>query len=219
MHPITSAVISCAGMGSRLELNMPKCLVPIHGRALIDYMLELLTDIPDIRIVVGFMEEEVVSHVRQLRGDAIFVRNPEFQTTSNTHSLWLASRDLRHPFLTLDGDTIIHPGSFEAFRKHVRPGKSLIGITPTKTQEAVFVELDQHERIVAFQRNPPTPYEWSGVAYLADVTVAQHSPRYVYHILEPMLPLRAHVLDCFEIDTPEDLDFTNKHFVPNALPM
>lgn len=83
------AVISAAGLGSRLELNMPKCLVEIGGRKVIDYQLDLLREIEDLRIVVGFMEEAVISHVREIRNDVLFVRNPDYRTTSTlTASTW-----------------------------------------------------------------------------------------------------------------------------------
>ena len=57
MSIIKHAVISAAGMGSRLGLNMPKCLLQFSGTTIIQHQLELLKDIEDIRIIVGFMEE------------------------------------------------------------------------------------------------------------------------------------------------------------------
>jgi len=50
--------------------------VQVDGHTLIDYQLDLLRDVPDVRIVVGFKEEEVIEHVRKKRPDAVFVRNP-----------------------------------------------------------------------------------------------------------------------------------------------
>jgi choline kinase len=214
MQPVEHAIISCAGMGSRLELNMPKCLIDIHGRCLIDYLLDLLTDIDQIRIVVGFMEDEVISHVRKIRDDAIFVRNPDFHSTSNTYSLWLATRDLQVPFLTVDGDTLIEPTSFRNFCDSIHNGKSLIGITPSKTQEAVFVELDHIGRVTSFRRTPMGEYEWCGVAYLSGVDLSNAGRGFLYNSLETHLPLDAQPLTCFEVDTPEDLDFVLKNFQP-----
>ena len=78
MQNVEHVIISCAGLGSRLGLNKPKCLVEIGGRALIDYQLDLLKDIPDIRIVVGFMEEELIEHVRSIHPNVTFIRNPDY---------------------------------------------------------------------------------------------------------------------------------------------
>src|SRR5690554_1814391 len=115
MQTIDYAIISAAGMGTRLGLNKPKCLVEINGKLVIDHLLELLTDVEQVRIVVGFMEASVISHVQKIRKDVIFVRNPEYKTTSNSHSLWLASHDIKSSFIAIDGDMIIEPLSFKSF--------------------------------------------------------------------------------------------------------
>lgn len=213
MHPVKYAIISAAGMGSRLELNMPKCLVEIGGKRVIDYLLALLQDIENVRIVVGFMEHEVIDHVKKIRDDVVFVRNPHFHTTSNSYSLWRATRDLKEPFIAIDGDMLINPDSFAQFLKACDGKQSVIGIAESKTEEAVFVELDaEDERIVRFRRKPPTPYEWCGIACLKDISMPQEQQTYVYSVLEQHLPLKAHVIECYEIDTPSDLDYATKHF-------
>jgi choline kinase len=160
-------------MGSRLELNMPKCMVEVHGRRVIDYLLDLLKDVQNVRVVVGFMEHEVIDYVRKIRKDVVFVRNPQFQTTSNSYSLWLATRDLTEPFIAIDGDMLIEPASFEKFLKVCDGTRSIIGIAESKTEEAVFVELDDEQNIVAFYRNPRTQYEWCGIACLGRDTHAK----------------------------------------------
>ena len=81
MSIIKHAVISAAGMGTRLGLNMPKCLLQFSGVSIIKHQLELLKDIEDIRVVVGFMEEDVINVVKSIRNDAVFVRNPHYQDT------------------------------------------------------------------------------------------------------------------------------------------
>lgn len=107
MSFIKHAVICAAGMGTRLGMNMPKCLVKIGDKAIIEYQLELLKDVEDIRIVVGFMEEKVIEHVLKIRNDVIFVRNSRYQITTNAYSLSLGSKHLREPYIMLDGDLLI----------------------------------------------------------------------------------------------------------------
>jgi len=216
MRPVRYAVISCAGMGSRLELNMPKCLVEVHGKRVIDYLLDLLKDIPHVRIVVGFMEHELIDYVKRIRKDVVFVRNPEFQTTSNAYSLWLGTRDLKEPFVAIDGDMLIDPASFRQFLAAIDGKESLIGIAESKTEEAVFVELDgtKEPRITAFRRDPRTAHEWCGIAYFHGITMPDSRKGFVYSVLEKHVPLKAQVIDCYEIDTPSDLDYALKHFKP-----
>ena len=212
MHPVKYAVISAAGMGSRLGLNMPKCMIDIHGRRIIDYLLDLLEEIENVRIVVGFMEELIIEHVRKLRDDVVFIRNPNFQTTSNAHSLWLATRDLDEPFISIDGDMLINPASFTEFLIACSGQDSVIGVAKSNTEEAVFVKLDAKKQIVAFQRSPSETYEWCGIAYMSGMRIPQGEHVYVYSVLEKHLPLKAQVIDCCEIDTPADFDHALKNF-------
>ena len=113
MSFIKHAIISAAGMGSRVGLNMPKCLIKFNGTSIIEHQLDLLKDIEDVRIVVGFMEESVVSHVKSIRNDVVFVRNPDYQNTSNTYSINLATSDLKSPYILMDGDLLINKKSTE----------------------------------------------------------------------------------------------------------
>jgi choline kinase len=193
---------------------MPKCLVEISGRRIIDYQLDLLKNVEHIRIVVGFMEDQVIDHVRQIRDDVVFVRNPQFQTTSNSYSLYLATRDLREAFFTIDGDLLIDPASFQDFLAACDGTESVIGITDSKTEEAVFVELDDTKKFInAFYRQPRTPYEWCGIACLSGISINKNQG-YVYREIERHLPLKARNIKCFEVDTPEDLNYAITHFKP-----
>lgn len=212
MHPVKYAVISAAGMGSRLGLNMPKCMIDIHGRRIIDYLLDLLEEIENVRIVVGFMEELIIEHVRKLRDDVVFVRNPNFQTTSNAHSLWLATRDLDEPFIAIDGDMLINRESFSGFLDACKGGDSIVGVAKSNTEEAVYVKLNDQGQVLAFHRKPREVYEWCGIACMSGMQIPQGEQTYVYSVLENYLPLTARIIDCYEIDTPTDLDHALKHF-------
>lgn len=211
MQNIEHVIISCAGLGSRLGLNKPKCLVEIGGYCLIDYQLELLKDIPDIRIVVGFMEEELIEHVRRINPNVTFIRNPDYHSTSNAYSLYLATHMLKNPFLIIDGDLLIEQKSFLHFLDGIDGSQSIIGITPAKTEEAVFVVLNDEKQVIGFQRHPKTAFEWSGIAYLKDIKIDKGG-KYVFSEIEASLPVAAEVINCFEIDTPEDMDIAIKGF-------
>ena len=115
MSPIEHAVISAAGIGSRLGLNKPKCLVEVGGKTLLAQHLERLAEIPNVWVVVGFQEELVIEQVRNLRRDAIIVRNPDFDRTNTLQSIHRVSRYLDRRFLAVDGDTFIENRSFERF--------------------------------------------------------------------------------------------------------
>ena len=208
MSIVEIAIISAAGIGSRLGLNMPKCLVPIGGQRIIDYQLEFLQEVDEVRVVVGFMEEKVIHHVKQRRPDVIFVRNPYYISTSTLQSICLAARNLKGPFLAVDGDLIIEPESGQAFLTQCAQGAPLIGVTPASTEDAVFVRTREKNDgslwVEGFQRDSRTRLEWTGLAFL-DARHISFENKFVYQSLEAYLPLRAEVIHCHEIDTQADL--------------
>lgn len=222
MGKIKHAIISAAGLGSRLGLNTPKCLVKVNDKEIVYYLLQLLDDIEDVRIVVGFKEMDVINAVLKYRTDVTFVRNPDYATTSNAYSLFLASRDLKEPYITLDGDMIIDPDSFKLFLEECNKGNDLIGIASSKSEDAVFVELNELGEITQFQRHTPTSHEWCGIACFSRITVHQET-RYVFNDIEKHMPVASFVIDCFEIDTPQDMsllheegsELLRKYSVPN----
>lgn len=202
---IKNAVICAAGLGSRLGLDLPKCLVDIGDHKLIYYLLELLEDVENVRIVVGFKEEQVMKYVKNIRKDVVFVRNPEYMRTSNAYSLYLGTHDLKDSYLTIDGDMIIEKKSFQSFVDACQPNQNLLGIAKAKTEDAVFVETNDNQEVVAFSRKRIGDNEWAGIAHFTSVKIRKEG-NYIFEELLPHLPLKAQVIECFEIDTPDDLE-------------
>ena len=207
MPAVETVVIGAAGTGSRLGVGIPKCLVAVDGRSIIDHQLDILEGVPELRVVVGYREEQVVRHVISRRPDAIFVRNPAYSRTTTLHSTVLAVRHLGdRPFLALDGDLLLEPDSFEAFlARCAEVGPPLLGICPAGTDEAVFVTRGAGGEITGFRRTPPTAYEWCGPAFLRREHLDDFDG-YVYEALERFLPLPAAEVVAREVDTPADLE-------------
>jgi choline kinase len=218
-------IISAAGLGSRLGMNMPKCLLPLHEGRLIDYQLALLPPGSDVRIVVGFKENEVIEHVGRHWPDVTFVRNPNFATTSNSYSLHLATRWLDGPFIAIDGDLVIDEASFRRFLDHCATAeRTTVGVVPRASEEAVGVRFGKSGEIIEFLR-PDAPgqqacsHEWCGIAYFRDMRI-EPNQKYVFEELARHLPLPAFEIQCSEIDTPSDLERVMQVFAraPMRLP-
>ena len=214
-------VISAAGVGSRLGINMPKCMLPIIDGRLIDYQLALLPPNADVRVVVGFMETEVINHVHKRWPNVIFVRNPAFATTSNTHSLALAMSFFDGPCITIDGDLLIDKLSFESFIAHCETATtSIVGVVEKTSQDAISVQVED-DQVIAFWR-PETSFqascslEWCGIAYLNGIKLSPNQG-YVFEELAKHLPLPALEIICREIDTPQDLDVAMQALKSGAL--
>lgn len=203
--PIQHAIIAAAGMGTRLHRNMPKLLAEINGRRIVSYQMELLKEIPDVRIVVGYQANEVMQIVKEIRPDVKFIVNENYASTNTLQSYYLGSKDLQEPFLLMDGDIIPQKASLDSFL-HAANGGNLIGVSEVNTQDAVFVHLNQHNCIRCFSREEKSPYEWSNIAVVHPKLLAYENT-YVYEQLEKFLPLPAKCVVRLEVDTPSDIQY------------
>jgi choline kinase len=214
MSPLKHVVISAAGIGSRLGLNKPKCLVEVAGRTLLDYHIQRLTWAETVWLVVGFHEDEVIEQAMQLRPDLIVVRNPDYARTNTLQSIYRVSRHLNERFLVVDADTVIEEASFQAFLQAAEEHTELVGVSGYTTSDGVRALLDPNQACVTgFSRDPKHPFEWTGIAVITPRMVVDQ-PIYVYQALEPYLPLPAFELKAFDIDTTSDLDMA-RHVIAN----
>lgn len=128
------ALILAAGMGSRLAPltdNSTKCMVPLHGRPLLAYMLDGLRELGLSRAVV------VVGHgaaaVRALLGDCYlglpisYVENPDYRTTNNVYSVYLAGAQLAaEDTLLIESDLIVDPAILHACAAAAGPAVAVL---------------------------------------------------------------------------------------------
>lgn len=109
----TRAIILSAGQGRRLlplTEDIPKCLLPVGGKPVIEWQIEALlaAGVHDITVVTGFksslVEAQLQRYAKQARVSTIF--NPFFEVADNLASCWIARSAMDHDFLLLNGDTI-----------------------------------------------------------------------------------------------------------------
>ncbi len=106
-YKVKRAVILAAGFGSRLmpiTLNTPKALIRIHGRPMIETMLDAIVaaGIPEIVIVRGYLGEQfdvLLKKYPMIR----FVENPDYKEMNNISSA-MKVRDLFGNAYVLDSD-------------------------------------------------------------------------------------------------------------------
>ncbi|WP_288431716.1 NTP transferase domain-containing protein [uncultured Agrobacterium sp.] len=204
MSTVKHAVIAAAGLGSRLGHGKPKCLVEIEGVKILKHLLSLLTEVEDVRVVVGFEEREVISELRKIRPDVLVVRNPGFRTTTTLHSYELGARHIKGDCLFMDGDMLIEEASFKAFLKSCMPNVPRLAITKTKTRDAVFTTIDG-DQVTSFRREDPTEFEWANISWLPNEFFADIGNTPVYEHLRQFLPISAQELTAYEIDNEDDL--------------
>jgi len=101
------AVVMAAGMGTRMKSDLPKVLVPVRGRPMIEYVLDALADggLERMIVVVGYRAELVRQALRGRCG-LTFVHQAEQLGTG--HAVMVCKdllRDHDGPVLVVAGDS------------------------------------------------------------------------------------------------------------------
>ena len=106
------AIIFSAGQGRRLmplTRNVPKCSLMLDGKTLLGHQVEALAanGVDDIVVVTGFnhqLVDEVVSRFREISVRTLY--NPFYAVSDNLGTCWVARKEMKTPFLLLNGDTL-----------------------------------------------------------------------------------------------------------------
>jgi mannose-1-phosphate guanylyltransferase len=161
------ALLLAAGMGSRLRpmtATVPKCLVPIAGRPLLDYWLELLfgADIERVLINTHWLAGQVNDHVRASRWASRIdlVHEDELLGTGGTV---LANRGWfqDQPFMLAHADNLTDfdvAGLIAAHRTRP-PGHviTMLGFRTRDPRSCGILSLDDRNTVVAFHEKVEQP--------------------------------------------------------------
>jgi choline kinase len=106
-------IILSAGQGTRLlplTAKIPKCLLEIHGKTILEWQIGELQKcgIDQITVVTGYGAEKVDDLIQQrYEGQKIKTHyNPDYATTDNLVSCWKARKEMNEDFILLNGDTL-----------------------------------------------------------------------------------------------------------------
>jgi len=202
-----AVVISAAGLGSRLDYGMPKCLVPVCGQPLIFWQLTALRQIdPEIEVVVvaGFQSSRVAGYLRQFFPTVPVMLNHRFRSTGTAGSLVLGAGILETEWvLSLDGDLLLDRPSLNEW---VNGHGAQLGVSPKTTRTPVGVALDENAAVVGMGFDIEGDLEWNGLIRLPRSVVLDFNDQHVFPNLLKHLPLPALLSETVEIDDPDDLD-------------
>lgn len=192
------------------------------GRPAIDYLLAALADVPHVRLVVGFRESEVMAHVRMLRPDVLFVRDPAFLRTTTLETLRLGVRGLDEPFLVVDGDAIYGRESLARFRAASSDGKPLLGISTELGASPIFAGVRSTQSglsVTSLSRTEESHYAWTETALLTPAMLASTGETTsLFQHLGERLPLRAALIDRMRIDTVDDMRLAEQNLAALTRP-
>lgn len=126
-------IILSAGSGSRLlplTRTMPKCLVEVGDRAILDHQLGALAaaGIDEAVVVVGYRGAQVRAHLERHPAPlpVSIVLNPFWAVSSSIGSVWAARDHLDTPFCLMNGDTVFAAAIVAGAVAAATPGISLL---------------------------------------------------------------------------------------------
>jgi choline kinase len=143
MTAVSEAVVLMAGQGSRLrgsENNFLKPFVPVLGRPLISYTLDLLAHagIERLHVVVGYESERMIAQLQQLIGSHIrasYIENRDWRK-QNGISLLTAGGHVHGPFLLTMGDHLFENAVVDCLLDSFDP--DLLNIAVDRKLDHVF---------------------------------------------------------------------------------
>ena len=151
---VRTALLLAAGTGSRLQPlthNAPKCLTEVNGVPILEQQVRCLEQWGFERLVVVLGHEGV--QIREFLGSCVsdlkvsYIYNPQYRTTNNLYSLWLARKAIERSFLLLECDLFFEAGLLSGM---LQPDKIALA-SPQSWMQGTTVTLDDFQRVAAFQ--------------------------------------------------------------------
>ncbi len=113
-----------------LTIHVPKCLVEINGRPILDHQIEALHEagIEEIIVVGGYRNDQIREHLEKYPAPVRtrLLINPFWSVGSSIGSVWAARDHLDDPFCLINGDTVFDASVIESARAQARPGVNLV---------------------------------------------------------------------------------------------
>ncbi len=152
---VTTALLLAAGIGSRLQpltLDAPKCLTEVGGIPILERLVNNLRaqGFKRLVVVIGHLGDRIQEFLQQHAADmqVDYVINPDYRTTNNIYSLWLARQQIREPFLLVESDLVFEEGMLDDMLQADRMAVSSM----LPWMNGTTVELGSQGQVTAFRK-------------------------------------------------------------------
>ena len=187
------ALMLAAGMGKRLGKyteNATKCMVPVNGKALIDYAIEALIEagIKKFTLVVGYKRDVLKDYLKGKYPEITieYIDNDVFDTTNNIYSLYMAKDVLAQD------DTILLESDLIYDKKIIRelidnPEKNLCVVSPFESwMDGTVTVLDESNGIQGILGK--ADFNWDNKSsYYKTVNIYKFSKEFSKDVYMPFL--------------------------------
>jgi len=151
---VTTALLLAAGTGARLQpltLDAPKCLTEVNGISILERLVKNLRaqGFKRLIVVIGHLGDCIQKFLQQHANDMQidYVINPDYRTTNNIYSLWLARHQIREPFLLVESDLIFETSMLDDMLQPDRMAVSKV----LSWMNGTTVELGLDGQVTAFR--------------------------------------------------------------------
>ncbi len=158
-----TALILAAGYGSRISdvTDMPKSLIPVNGRPLLDWHLQSMkaVGIKKLVVVTGYKKEVLENFLTDYQKDfeITFAENADYRVKGNTWSMLYGLEKVKGGFLLFDADLIYETNILKSIVESVDPNQILVGkasiddieCAKTMIDESGFVRMTIDKRAVS----------------------------------------------------------------------
>lgn len=151
-------IIPVAGIGSRLKphtYTLPKPLLQIGGKTIIDYLLKPINDLKpeEVVFVIGYKGDMIRDHIRRnYRFKATFVQQDRLLGLG--YALYIALKEIDNgPLLILLGDTIIEGD----LRQFITAGDYTLGLRRVEDPHRFGIAEIHRGTIVSLEEKPKNP--------------------------------------------------------------
>jgi choline kinase len=117
---ISTALLLAAGTGSRLRPltnYIPKCLAMVNEAPILEHLVQCLHqhNFKRLVVVVGHLEQGIRDLLDEIAGSLTveYIVSPQYETTNNIYSLWLAREIIQEPFVLIECDLVFTPSLLE----------------------------------------------------------------------------------------------------------
>ena len=144
------AIILSAGQGKRLlplTAEIPKCLLPIQGKKLIEWQIDALhrCGIDKITVVTGYRAEKVDEVLQRSYGPGRIktLYNSAYAITDNLVSCWAVRHEMNEDFILLNGDTLFETAVLKRlFESPDRPATVVVNHKDMYDVDDMKVEME-----------------------------------------------------------------------------
>ncbi len=222
------AVILAGGQGTRLRpytTTIPKPLVPIGDRAILEIVLEQLrrAGFGEIRMAVNHMAELIMAFFGNGEKLGLSIRYEVEDQPLGTVGPLARMADLPENFIVMNGDVLTDLDYDALFRHHVEGG-ALLTLSAYRRQETIdfgVLEIDRSsKRLVGFREKPRYDFDVSMGVYVFNRRILERIPRdrpygldqLVLDLLASGEPIQTYPFSGYWLDLgrPDDYDRANR---------